>query len=152
MKYYTEPLVNEVQKKNRFKAFFLGDARRTCFYQATHKENGTYLLWIEGINWGKTICYPCVMIQGAETLVFENSNLDMSKENNQVLIDRWQAAVDGQRIQTEYEVSEMDKNEFHEVFSRYRKMHLDWAIAQAEAENGLGEQAEKQESEEESEE
>ena len=48
MKYYTEALVNEVKQKKRFSSFFFGDSRRTCYYQATHRENGTYLLWIEG--------------------------------------------------------------------------------------------------------
>ena len=31
MKYCTEALVNEVRKKNKIKAFFLGDSRRTCY-------------------------------------------------------------------------------------------------------------------------
>ena len=75
MKYYTEALMNEVKQKKRFSSFFFGDSRRTCYYQATHRENGTYLLWIEGINWGNVITYPCVLIQGPDTLVFENGKL-----------------------------------------------------------------------------
>ena len=47
MKYYTEALMNEVKQKKRFSSFFFGDSRRTCYYQATHRENGTYLLWID---------------------------------------------------------------------------------------------------------
>ncbi len=140
MKYYTEPLVNEVKNKKRFTSFFLGDARRTSYYQAEHKEKGLYLLWIEGINWGKTICYPCVLIEGSETLVFENGTLDISKENNQQLIDRWTATVNSEILRQEFQVTELGKQEFHTIFGRYRKMHLDWAIAQAEAENGLAEQ------------
>lgn len=139
MKYYTEALVNEVQKKKRFISFFLGDSRRTCFYQATHREDGTFLLWIEGIHLGKVIAYPCVLIRGAETLVFENSNLEISKENNRVLIETWQAAVNPHTL-AEYEVTPMEKADFHELFARYRKQHLAWAIAQAEEENRLAEE------------
>ena len=132
MKHCTEALVNEVKKKKKVLAFFLGDSRRTCYYQATHRENGTYLLWIEGINWGKVITYPCVLIQGPDTLVFENGNLDISKQNNQQLVDRWEAVAHPQTFQAEYEVTPLEKQEFNAIFSRYRKQHLDWAIAQAE--------------------
>ncbi len=152
MKYYTEPLVNEIKNKKRFTSFFLGDSRRTSYYQATHRENGTYLLWIEGINWGKTITYPCVLIQGPETLVFEQGSLEISKINNQQLVDRWQTVVDARRIRTEYDVTELEKQEFHAMFGRYRKQHLDWAIAQAEAENGLNRQESDESDEEEREE
>lgn len=141
MKYYTEALVNEVKKKKRFSSFFLGDSRRTCFYQATHREEGTFLLWIEGIHLGKVITYPCVLIRGAETLVFENGSLDISKENNQVLIETWQTVVDPQKL-GEYDVTPMEKAAFHELFGRYRKQHLDWAIAQAEEEARLAEERE----------
>ena len=37
MKYYTEALVND-KKKKRVSAFFLGDRRRTSYYQARHRE------------------------------------------------------------------------------------------------------------------
>ncbi len=142
MKYYTEPLVNEIKKKKRFSSFFLGDSRRTSYYQATNREDGTYLLWIEGINWGKTICYPCVLIQGADTLVFEQGNLDISKKNNNELVSRWLAAVNPEILRRDYDLTELEKQEFHAIFGRYRKMHLDWAIAQAEAENGLNQDTE----------
>ena len=141
MKYYTEALMNEVKQKKRFTSFFLGDSRRTCYYQATHRENGTYLLWIEGMNWGKVITYPCVLIQGSDTLVFENGNLDISKQNNQQLVERWEAAARPDTFRAEYEVTTLEKQEFNSIFSRYRKQHLDWAIAQAEEEARREEEA-----------
>ncbi len=144
MKYYTEALVNEVTKKKRITAFFLGDSRRTSYYQAQSREDSTYLLWIEGINWGKTICYPCVLIQGAETLVFEQGALDISKKNNDELVSRWRETIDPEKLRRDYDLTELGKQEFHAIFARYRKMHLDWAIAQAEAENGLKETEEEQ--------
>ena len=151
MKYYTEALMNEVKPKKRFTSFFLGDSRRTCYYQATHRENGTYLLWIEGINWGKVITYPCVLIQGPETLVFENGSLDISKQNNQQLVERWAAAAQPATFREEYDVTTLEKQEFNAIFARYRKQHLDWAIAQAEEEARREEeaQAEQQEDDEE---
>lgn len=147
MKYYTEPLVNEVKQKKRFASFFLGDSRRTCYYEATHRENGTYLLWIEGMNWGKVITYPCVLIQGPDTLVFENGSLDISKQNNQQLVERWEACARPATFSQEYEVTSLEKQEFNAIFSRYRKQHLDWAIAQAEEEARREETAKEQQAE-----
>ena len=64
--------------------------------------------------------------------VFENGNLDISKQNNQELVERWEAVARPATFQTEYDISPLEKKEFNEIFSRYRKQHLDWAIAQAE--------------------
>ena len=59
MKYCTAPLVNEVKKKSKIKAFFLGDSHRACYYEARHKTQDIYLLWIEAPRFGKTLTYPC---------------------------------------------------------------------------------------------
>ena len=104
MKYYTEALVND-KKKKRVSAFFLGDRRRTSYYQARHREEDLYLLWIEGIHLGKMICYPCVLERGAEQMVFENGSLDISKQNNQELVDAWIQTVNPENILTDFEVT-----------------------------------------------
>ena len=140
MKYYTGALVND-KKKKRVSAFFLGDRRRTSYYQARHREEDLYLLWIEGIHPGKMICYPCVLERGAEQMVFENGSLDISKQNNQELVDAWIQTVNPENILTDFEVTPLEAKDFNPIFSRYRKEHLDRAIALAEEENRLAEEA-----------
>lgn len=134
MKYYTDPLVNELKQKKKISAFFFGDWRRTSYYEARHREKNIYLLWIEGSHFGKVICYPCVLEREGELLVFENGNLSISKENNERLVQVWQDTVDSQRIREEFDVTELDSKKFNPLFSQYRKRHLEQAIAEAEAE------------------
>ena len=73
--------------------------------------------------------------------MFENGNLDISKQNNQQLVERWEASARPATFRQEYEVTPLEKQEFNSIFGRYRKQHLDWAIAQAEEEARREEEA-----------
>jgi len=125
MKYYTPPLMNEVKQRKKVKAFFFGDSRRNAYYEARHKTDNVYLLWIEGIYFGKVICYPCVIERGSELQVFENSNLPVSKENNDRLVEDWLRLVCPENVREEYEVKELDAKDFNPLFGEYRRRHLD---------------------------
>ena len=129
MKYCTEPLIDEVRKKNKIKAFFLGDSRRTCYYEARHKTRDIYLLWIEAPHFGKTICYPCALRMDGHLRAFENGNLEINKQNNDELVAAWDQVVDAQRVKEEYTVTELEKKDFNSYFKLYQKEHLDAEIA-----------------------
>ena len=60
-------------------------------------------------------------------------------------MERWEAAACPATFLAEYEVTALEKKEFNEIFGRYRKQHLDWAIAQAE-EEARREEAQQEES------
>ena len=125
MKYYTPPLMNEVKQRKKLKAFFFGDSRRNAYYEARHKTDNVYLLWIEGIYFGKVICYPCVIERGSVLQVFENSNLPVSQENNDRLVEDWLRLVCPENVREEYEVRELDAKDFNPLFGEYRRRHLD---------------------------
>ena len=125
MKYYTPPLMNEVKQRKKLKAFFFGDSRRNAYYEARHKTDNVYLLWIEGIYFGKVICYPCVIERGSVLQVFENSNLPVSQENNDRLVEDWLRLVCPENVREEYEVKELDAKGFNPLFGEYRRRHLD---------------------------
>ncbi|MBR6573475.1 MAG: hypothetical protein IKK61_00585 [Clostridia bacterium] len=129
MKYCTEALVNEVRKKNKIKAFFLGDSRRTCYYEARHKTRDIYLLWIEAPHFGKTLCYPCILRMDGVLRAFENGNLEINKQNNDELVTVWEQVVDEQRLKTEYTYNELEKKDFNLVFKTQQKEHVDAEIA-----------------------
>ncbi len=129
MKYCTEALVNEVKKKNKVKAFFLGDSRRTCYYEARHKTRDIYLLWIEAPHFGKALCYPCVLRMDGVLYAFENGNMDINKQNNDQLVTLWEQVVDEQRLKAEYTVTELEKKDFNSAFKTQQKEHLDAEIA-----------------------
>ena len=129
MKYCTEALINEVRKKNKIKAFFLGDSRRTCYYEARHKTRDIYLLWIEAPHFGKTLTYPCILRKDGVLRAFENGNLEINKQNNDELVTVWEQVVDEQRLKTEYTYNELEKKDFNLVFKTQQKEHVDAEIA-----------------------
>lgn len=129
MKHCTEALVNEVKKKKKVLAFFLGDSRRTCYYEARHKTRDIYLLWIEAPHFGKALCYPCILRMDGVLRAFENGGMDINKKNNDELITIWEQVVDAQRIKTEYTYVELEKKEFNSLFKTQQKEHLDAEIA-----------------------
>ena len=70
-----------------------------------------------------------------------SSSSDISKQNNQELVDAWIKTVNPENILTDFEVTPVEAKDFNPIFSRYRKEHLDRAIALAEEENRLAEEA-----------
>lgn len=129
MKHCTEALVNEVKKKKKVLAFFFGDSRRTCYYEARHKTRDIYLLWIEAPHFGKTLTYPCILRMDGVLRAFENGGMDINKRNNDELITIWEQVVDEQRLKTEYTYVELEKKEFNSLFKTQQKEHLDAEIA-----------------------
>ena len=131
MKHYTQPLVNEVKKKKKVTAFFLGDWRRTCYYEARHREKDLYLLWIEGIHFGKVICYPCIIRDMDKLYAFENGNLSINIENNDALVRLWNDLVDPETLQRDFDVTTLEAKDFNNTFRKYQKQHLDAEISKA---------------------
>lgn len=131
MKHYTEALVNEVKKKKKLSAFFLGDWRRTCYYEARHREKDLYLLWIEGAHFGKVICYPCIIREMDHLMAYENGTLTVNQENNNALVTRWMEVVDPEILKRDYDLKPLEAKEFNALFHKYQKQHLDAEIAKA---------------------
>ena len=57
--------------------------------------------------------------------VFENSNLPVSQENNDRLVEDWLRLVCPENVREEYEVKELDAKDFNPLFGEYRRRHLD---------------------------
>ena len=145
MKHYTQPLVNEVKQKKKIAAFFLGDWRRTCYYEARHREKDLYLLWIEGIHFGKVICYPCIIREMDQLYAFENGNMSINIENNDQLVRLWNDIVDPESIKRDFDVKALEAKEFNATFRKYQKQHLDAEISKAMEAEIAGMEPEKQE-------
>ena len=131
MKHYTEALVNEVKKKKKVMAFFLGDWRRTCYYEARHREKDLYLLWIEGSHFGKVITYPCILREYDKLMAYENGNMTINKENNDQLVQYWTEVVNPEILARDFDLKTLTAKEFNVVFHKYQMQHLDAEIAKA---------------------
>ena len=145
MKHYTQPLVNEVKQKKKIAAFFLGDWRRTCYYEARHREKDLYLLWIEGIHFGKVICYPCIIREMDKLYAFENGNMSINIENNDQLVQLWNDIVDPDILKRDFDLKTLEAKEFNATFRKYQKQHLDAEISKAMEAEIAGMEPEKQE-------
>ena len=145
MKHYTQPLVNEVKQKKKIAAFFLGDWRRTCYYEARHREKDLYLLWIEGIHFGKVICYPCIIREMDQLYAFENGNMSINIENNDKLVQLWNDIVDPDILKRDFDLKTLEAKEFNATFRKYQKQHLDAEISKAMEAEIAGMEPEKQE-------
>lgn len=144
VKDYTDYLIGAVKKSTgqKIKEFFFGKGKTMNCYRARHRDARITLLWMEAYRWSSIYCYPCVLETEEETLVFETGAVLDCKENNARLVEKWTSMVNRDNIVTEYEVEELKRDEFYELFKRYRKEDLDRAIAQAELENGIVHEAE----------
>lgn len=139
VKDYTDYLIGAVTKSTgqKLKEFFFGKGKTMNCYQARSRDGQVMLLWMEAYRWSSIYCYPCVLETPEETMVFETGAVLDCKENNARLVERWTATVNRENIVTDYEVEELKREDFYEMFRRYRKEDLDRAIAQAERENGI---------------
>ena len=139
VKDYTEHLIGAVNKSTgqKIKEFFFGSGKTTNCYRARHRTDNIRLLWMEAARWGTVYCYPCALETEDEILVFETGAALDCKENNARLVKKWTGLVNQENIVTDYEVEELKKDDFYDLFKQYRKDDLDRAIARAERENGI---------------
>ena len=150
MKYTTPALINNTRKLKGLKAFFIGQASIASYYQARHKHDDVFLLWIEASQFGKLQCFPCVLEESGDAMVFEVMKGLDAKARNASLVQRWGLFATPENIREEFEITEMEKNEFYQLFGDYRKgavqheiAHLSAPAAPPEAEKTAPPEAEK---------
>ena len=115
MKFFTVPLVN--QRKKSLKTFFLGQSAEQKHYRAQHCNEDITLLWLEASQFGKLHCFPCVLKEGEDMLVFRSASSKRTAELNGMLIQRWNLFVNPENIRTDYHVEEMSRKEFYALFN-----------------------------------
>ena len=121
MKYTTPALINNTKKLKGFRAFFVGQAGIASYYRARHKTDDVLLLWLEASQFGKLQCFPCVLEEQGDPMVFEVMKGVNTKMRNADLVQRWGLFATPQNINEEYEVEEMEKEAFYQLFGDYRK-------------------------------
>ena len=129
MKYTTPALINNTRKLKGLKAFFIGQASIASYYQARHKHDDVFLLWIEASQFGKLQCFPCVLEESGDAMVFEVMKGLDAKARNASLVQRWGLFATPENIREEFEITEMEKNEFYQLFGDYRKGAVQHEIA-----------------------
>lgn len=123
MKYFTVPLVNK--KKRTFKTFLLGQSAEQKHYRAQHVSEDITLLWLEASQFGKLHCFPCVLNEGGDMLVFRSASSKRTAELNAMLVQRWNLFVNPENIKTDYHVEEMDRKEFYALFNECQRKSIE---------------------------
>ena len=86
------------------------------FYSAIRNDNKVSLLWIEANQFGKTSCYPGVLIIDGVEYAWADGLSNKAKKYNNRMIELWNEVVDPQRIQTEYTLYELTSEQFFRDF------------------------------------
>lgn len=132
MKYTTPALVNNTKKLRGVKTFFLGQSTAQTYYRGRHKTDDIFILWIEASQFGKLQCFPCVLEEQGDPMVYEVMKGVGTKARNAELVQRWPLFVTPENIQEEFDVEEMNKNDFFALFGEYRQKGVQKEIARAE--------------------
>ena len=123
MKYFTVPLVN--QRKKGWKTIIFGQSAEQKHYRAQHRSEDITLLWLEASQFGKLHCFPCVLKEGDDMLVFRSASSRQNAEDNAMLVQRWNLFVNPENIQTDFHVEEMDKREFYKLFNECQRQIIE---------------------------
>ena len=123
MKYFTVPLVN--QRKKGWKTIIFGQSAEQKHYRAQHRSEDITLLWLEASQFGKLHCFPCVLKEGEDMLVFRSASSRQNADDNAMLIQRWNLFVNPENIQTDFHVEEMDKKEFYKLFNECQRQVIE---------------------------
>lgn len=122
MKFFTPALINSAKTSRSFKAIFFGHSMATSYYQARHKKEDIYILWIEAARFGKVHCYPCVLDEAGDAMVFSTTSSPSSARANADLITRWNLFVNPATFAEEYVVDEINKKKYNIIFGDYQTL------------------------------
>ena len=121
MKNYTPVLVNTSKPKWSLKTFFLGSsAAKNYFYCARHKTDDIYILWIETTRFGNSFCFPCVLDEQGDAMVYLTGRGLKNSTQNSAMIQRWNLFVKPSTFEAEFDCKELTPADFHEEYGRYK--------------------------------
>lgn len=121
MKFYSNGLINNKRKRSFKSIFVSGTAPDNHYYGAKHHTEEIYLLWIESVRFGKCFCFPCVLDEAGDPLVYFTGGDAEDKRRNGMLIQRWNLFVNPENIQTDYNVEELEPTDFQSKYDQYKK-------------------------------
>lgn len=134
MKSYTPPVVGEKPERKGLISRVLGKTH-DVYYEGRHKEESVYALWIEACMFGRVRCFPCVLDEAGDFLVYEPVKTPETVQDNQLLIQRWPLFLN-QETAGDYHIRKLEYNEFSTGYQKYRKRKLDLEFAKLERPDG----------------
>lgn len=135
MKNFTPVLVNTGKQKMSFKTFFLGSAAaKSYYYCGRHKTDDIYIMWIEASRFGTSYCYPCVLDEQGDPMVYMPGKGLSNKTKNAAMVQRWNLFVQPATFRQEFDVGELTPEEFHKEYAGYKNQMLEELLDEEAAE------------------
>ena len=108
MKSYTQVLINKVPGGHKW---WRPDPKmEQSYYEARHKSEDIYALWMEAKLMTKRVTLPCVLCESGDVMVY-GSGAEYYKQNSMV-IKRWSLFISPSNIETDFVVNTVDPEVF----------------------------------------
>lgn len=118
MKMHTPPVVGEKPPKVGFFARLNGKV--SClYYEGRDPKENVYALWIEGEGLGGLRCFPCVLDEAGDYLVYEPVRTPETARENAMLVQRWPLFLN-QETKEEFAIRTLEKDVFNQIWQKYR--------------------------------
>lgn len=122
MKSHTPPVVGKRPPKVGFFARLNGRVSH-MYYEGRNPAENVYALWIESEGFGGLRCFPCVLDEAGDYLVYETVRTPETVRENALLIQRWPLFLNGE-TKEEYTIRELEKDAFNQIYQKYRNDKL----------------------------
>lgn len=122
MKSHTPPVVGKKPPKVGFFARLNGRVSH-MYYEGRNPAENVYALWIESEGFGGLRCFPCVLDEAGDYLVYETVRTPETVRENALLIQRWPLFLNGE-TKEEYTIRELEKDAFNQIYQKYRNDKL----------------------------
>jgi hypothetical protein len=93
------------------------------YYEGRNPAENVYALWIESEGFGGLRCFPCVLDEAGDYLVYETVRTPETVRENALLIQRWPLFLNGE-TKEEYTIRELEKDAFNQIYQKYRNDKL----------------------------
>lgn len=122
MKSHTPPVVGKKPPKVGFFARLNGRVSH-MYYEGRNPAENVYALWIESEGFGGLRCFPCVLDEAGDYLVYETVRTPETVRENALLIQRWPLFLNGE-TKEEYTIRELEKDAFNQIYQKCRNDKL----------------------------
>ena len=118
--YSAPPVAGSPNEKLTFREMLRSQRKNDRFFQATDRETGTWLLWMECRRFGVLRAFPCaVTTPGGERLYFDSAPSPEAEERNGEFLRRWEALKLPERKDS-LDIQPLEEKEFRELYRRSR--------------------------------
>ena len=118
--YSAPPVAGSPDEKLTFREMLRSQRKNDRFYQATDRETGTWLLWMECRRFGDLRAFPCAISTAeGERLYFDSAPASAAEERNSELMRRWEALRLPER-KAALDIEPLEEKEFRELYRRSR--------------------------------